>query len=206
MGTRGQTLVLFSLTMLLISLMVLTTVSIGMRVKERAELQTVADAAAYSEAVVTARSFNAISVMNRVLIAEMSSVAAAQSLMSWAGFYHGTLNQARDLLLDLTATAAPQCDAALLDARQRIIREDRRLIDIWEPLKGGYEGKLGYDPRTANYLRSVLYATALQIAEDQKAIFKEMMFQVAPSPLASQTQAVGVVEVLEIGVDFGGCH
>jgi hypothetical protein len=181
MRAHGQTLVLFALTMLLLTVMVLMTLGLGARIHERQEQQEVADAAAYSEAVVTARTFNALSTMNRTLVAQMSTVAAAQSLLSWAGFYHGVLNQARDLLMDLASNgcAAPE----LLQARQNIMTEDRRLIDIWEPPAplGNYGGIDGYDVRSANYIRNVLYAPTLDIAADQRALFTEMTADISPS-------------------------
>ncbi|QSQ28397.1 pilus assembly protein [Pyxidicoccus parkwayensis] len=81
-GARGQALVLFALTLLLLALMVLMTLGFGMRAKERVEIQMAADAAAYSEAVVTARTLNAISVMNRAQVAHMVAMAGTQALIS----------------------------------------------------------------------------------------------------------------------------
>ncbi|HZI09366.1 MAG TPA: pilus assembly protein [Myxococcus sp.] len=79
---RGQALVLFSLTLLLLAVMVLMTLGFGMRAKERVEIQMAADAAAYSQAVATARTFNAIAVMNRAQIAHMVAMAGTQALIS----------------------------------------------------------------------------------------------------------------------------
>ncbi|WP_223641816.1 pilus assembly protein [Corallococcus sp. EGB] len=80
---RGQALVLFCLTFLLLTLMVLGTLGFGMRAKERVEIQMAADAAAYSQAVSTARTFNAIAVMNRAQIAHMVAMAGTQSMISY---------------------------------------------------------------------------------------------------------------------------
>ncbi|NBD10546.1 MULTISPECIES: pilus assembly protein TadG-related protein [Corallococcus] len=82
-GGRGQALVLFSLSLLLLTLMVLMTLGFGMRAKERVEIQMAADAAAYSQAVSTARTFNAIAVMNRAQIAHMVAMAGTQSMISY---------------------------------------------------------------------------------------------------------------------------
>ena len=79
---RGQALVLFALTLLLLTLMVLMTLGFGMRAKERIEIQMASDAAAYSQAVATARTFNAISVMNRAQVAHMVAMAGTQALIS----------------------------------------------------------------------------------------------------------------------------
>ncbi|MBZ4330684.1 pilus assembly protein [Corallococcus sp. AS-1-12] len=90
---RGQALVLFSLTLLLLTLMVLGTLGFGMRAKERVEIQMAADAAAYSQAVSTARTFNAIAVMNRAQIAHMVAMAGTQSMISY-GSQHYAARQA----------------------------------------------------------------------------------------------------------------
>ncbi len=92
---RGQTLVLFVLSMLLLLLMVALTLSFTMKVRERIEVQTVADAAAYSNAVATARTFNTIAVSNRAEIAHMVANAGAASLLNWASLYRGELNAAK---------------------------------------------------------------------------------------------------------------
>jgi hypothetical protein len=82
---RGQALVLFALTLLLLALMVLMTLGFGMRAKERVEIQMAADAAAYDEAVSVARTFNAIAVMNRAQVAHMVAMAGTQALISHSG-------------------------------------------------------------------------------------------------------------------------
>ncbi|RKH59866.1 pilus assembly protein TadG-related protein [Corallococcus aberystwythensis] len=87
-GARGQALVLFSLTLLLLTLMVLLTLGFGMRAKERVEIQMAADAAAYSQAVSTARTFNAIAVMNRAQIAHMVAMAGTQSMISYGSQHY----------------------------------------------------------------------------------------------------------------------
>jgi hypothetical protein len=90
-ATRGQTLVLFALSLLLISLLVLMTLSLSTRVKEKMELQAVADAAAYSNAVVTARAYNEIALLSRAQIGKMVSLAAVQSLISWSSYFMAQL-------------------------------------------------------------------------------------------------------------------
>lgn len=97
MRTRGQTLVLFALTLLLLTLMVLMTLSFGAKVKSRMELQTTADAATYSNAVATARTLNSIAVMNRVTVAHTVSTIGTLSLISWVTLYWKHAKNARDL-------------------------------------------------------------------------------------------------------------
>ncbi len=89
---RGQTLVIFTLTLMLLALMVTLTISFGLRVRERMELQTVADAAAYSDAVAAARTFNVISVMNRTEWSLLVAQSATQAYISWTSAYWGSLN------------------------------------------------------------------------------------------------------------------
>lgn len=96
MRRRGQTLVVFALTLLLLVLMVMMTLSIGMKVKEKMELQSMADAAAYSNAVATARAFNSISLMNRALMGHMVAMTGVESLISWSGYYRGAIHGAKD--------------------------------------------------------------------------------------------------------------
>lgn len=88
---RGQNLVMMALTVLLMTLMVMMTISIGSKVKEKMELQTLSDSAAYSQAVVTARTFNAVATMNRVGIAHVVGTVAVQSLVSWATYAYANM-------------------------------------------------------------------------------------------------------------------
>ncbi len=90
---RGQTLLLFALSLLLLTLMVCMTLSFGTKAKEKMELQTVADQAAYSTAVATARTFNVISVTNRAMIAHMVALLGVQSSISFSTSYLAYLYQ-----------------------------------------------------------------------------------------------------------------
>lgn len=96
MRRRGQTLVVFALTLLLLVLMVTMTLSIGMKAKEKMELQTMADAAAYSNAVATARAFNEISLMNRALMGHMVAMTGVESLISWSSYYRAAIHGAKN--------------------------------------------------------------------------------------------------------------
>lgn len=92
MNRRGQTLVLFALTLLLLTLMVAMTLSFADRAKQRAELQTVADAAAYTTAIETARTYNSVALLNRTSVSEWVAMAGVQALTAWGtmtGAYMG---------------------------------------------------------------------------------------------------------------------
>ncbi|MBK7860879.1 MAG: hypothetical protein IPJ65_20200 [Archangiaceae bacterium] len=103
---RGQNLVLFALTLLLLTLMVLVTLQVGMRAKERVEAQLVADAAAYSEAVTTARTYNMVAVMNRARVAHFVALLGVESLVSWSGLIRGSGSSVAAALDSCGATAA----------------------------------------------------------------------------------------------------
>ncbi len=92
---RAQTLVLFALTLLLLCVMVLMTLSIGSKIIEKNDLNHMADVAAYNQAVVMARTFNGISLINRTTVSHMVGLAGVQSLISWTSAYRGTLNLLR---------------------------------------------------------------------------------------------------------------
>lgn len=109
---RGQAAAMMAVTMVLIALMVALTLGIGMKAKEKMEVQTMADVSAYSGAVVTARTFNSISLLNRVIVAEMVSLVATESLLSYGSYYRTMLYAARDeyqLKIDAPCVNADPC-------------------------------------------------------------------------------------------------
>jgi hypothetical protein len=89
-GRRGQNMVLFALTLMLLTLMVCVTLQVGMRAKEKVEAQMVADAAAYSEAVQTARTYNMTAIMNRGMAAHYVALLGTEALVSWSGMIRGS--------------------------------------------------------------------------------------------------------------------
>lgn len=161
MKRRGQALVLFALTMLLLVLMVTMTLSIGMKAREKIEMQTVADAAAYSNAVATARTFNGISLMNRAFVGNMVAMAGVESLISWSSYYRASLHgvsKAYDLPLAFYAAIAaaqcpvggPQCACAtqavldIQETKNKFEQEDQKLREKWDEAdqKAGEEALL----------------------------------------------------------------
>jgi hypothetical protein len=81
---RGQTLALFALTLLLLTVMVTMTLSFGTKAKEKMELQQVADQAAFSTAVAVARGMNVLAMTNRVAIAHYVAMLGLHSTSSFA--------------------------------------------------------------------------------------------------------------------------
>ena len=98
---RGQNLVLLALTMLFITLMVTMTIGLGLRIRQKHELQNLADTAAYSNAVMTARTFNNMAAINRLEVSYWVAMAADESLISWTGYARAMANGARKGSSDL---------------------------------------------------------------------------------------------------------
>jgi hypothetical protein len=187
MNRRGQTLVLFALTMLLMVLMVTMTLSIGMKTREKIELQTVADTAAYSNAVVTARTFNGISLLNRALVGNMVAMTGVQSLISWSSYYRASLHgvsKAYNMPLAFyaaimaTCPEGPQCACAtqavldIKDAKDKFEQEDQKLEQKWE----GLDQKAGME------------ALKLQIGsvhDEQNALYADLERELLEAKLAS---------------------
>jgi len=149
---RGQTLVLFALTLLLLTLMVTITLSIGMKAKEKMELETAADAAAYSQAVATARTYNSIAVLNRAMVSNLVAMAGVESLISWASFYWGVVNEVKDgygipkaqyeVIIaaccipsspcQAECTCATQAVSDINDTQSKLSDEQKRLKDVFD--------------------------------------------------------------------------
>jgi hypothetical protein len=101
---RGQNLVLLALTMLFLVLMVTMTLGLGMRIRQKHELQNLADAAAYSNAVMEARAFNNAAVINRLQVSYWVALAADQSLISWTSYARAMQFATRKALTQLQST------------------------------------------------------------------------------------------------------
>lgn len=157
-GERGQTLVLFALTLLLVTLMVMMTLSFSTKAKEKMELQQVADQAAYSNAVVVARGLNSLALLNRVQIADMVAIAGIQGALSYAAVYRGSLAGAEQAILMTAGKYSAQCTSslglyrpaceaakALKDPLQKARDEQDRVTREWEQptLLGSYLGGFG---------------------------------------------------------------
>jgi Putative Flp pilus-assembly TadE/G-like len=123
---RGQSLVLFCLTMLLVTVMVCLTLSFSMKVREKMETQSVADLAAYSGAVATARTFNSVALMRRAQTAQLVAMSGTMSLISWTSMMRASLNAAI-----LAAGGCPSAAAALeaLKAQNEVLEQPWNELD-----------------------------------------------------------------------------
>lgn len=107
---RGQTLVLFALTMLLLVVMVMMTLSFGTKAKEKMELQQIADQGAYSTAVATARGMNVLAMTNRVMLAHMVAMLGLISSSSFASMWMGVVDGMILYYIFEFANQARQCN------------------------------------------------------------------------------------------------
>ncbi|WP_255637103.1 Tad domain-containing protein [Hyalangium versicolor] len=103
-------MVLFCLTMLLVTLMVCLTLSFSMKTREKMEAQNIADLAAYSGAVATARTFNSIALMRRAQTGSLVAMSSVMSLISWTSMLRANVNAAR-----MAASGCPAAAFALKD-------------------------------------------------------------------------------------------
>lgn len=78
----GQAIILGAVSLLVLAVGIMTTAQLGWAIKEKIQTQHAADNAAYSSAVLVARSLNFISWSNRAMIAQYASAMAFQSLTS----------------------------------------------------------------------------------------------------------------------------
>ncbi|MHB8879026.1 MAG: hypothetical protein ACYC8T_35440 [Myxococcaceae bacterium] len=182
---RGQSMVLFALTLMLLALMVLVTLSIGARVSERIELQTMADASAYSNAVASARAFNSISLMNRTQISHMAVAAGLESIVNFSSAYFAHVAMALQIWLSFgTCTVDPNtCDVVCyVGGRTECEKEVRRAI------KAGAQGianelcrvMAGYPGKDAAAAAEVLLAVsqAFALHEVEKEVYAKLQSEV----------------------------
>lgn len=91
-GGRGQALVIFAMFLLVLMLLAMATMSLSRLTHEKMELQVASDAAAYSQAVATARAYNSVALLNRAQVATMVALAGVDSAVSFGGSYRASLN------------------------------------------------------------------------------------------------------------------
>jgi hypothetical protein len=83
---EGQALVLGAIFALVLMLCVLSTVNLGRAVYDKVQLQTAADAAAYSQAAVEARVLNFTAYTNRAMVVHYAALMAAAAYLTWVHF------------------------------------------------------------------------------------------------------------------------
>jgi Putative Flp pilus-assembly TadE/G-like len=94
----GQALVLGAVFGLVLMLCVLSTVNLGRAVHAKIQLQTAADAAAYSQAAVEARVLNFTAYTNRAMVVHYASIMAAAAYLTWVHFLWAAIDPALSIL------------------------------------------------------------------------------------------------------------
>ncbi len=127
---RGQALVLSALGMVLLVLMVCMTLSFGTKAKHKMEVQIVADQAAYSTSVATARTFNVLSMVNRVMVAHMTAMLGIQSAITFASSWYLMV---QTFLRFYTVEIASQMSCCSLSCQGGCARGEWVLLERWVP-------------------------------------------------------------------------
>ncbi len=136
---RGQTLALFAITSILVLIMALMTISIGARAKEKLELQTLADAAAYSNAVATARTYNVASLLNRTMVSHWVALAGVQAVHAWGteskGYFDAYASAIREFQIPRWRNPPPE-GSDCVNVRTRPARTYPLQGPIWPETNG----------------------------------------------------------------------
>jgi hypothetical protein len=171
---RGQTLVLACLSVMLLALMVLVTLSIAWHVRDRIELQVTADAAAYSEAVEVARTFNQAALMNRAQLAMEVSALGMSSLMAWSSHHYANtvaLQQAEEELLgEYSAACGPFCPCCCMQIPLVMVSMNATSQEL-QRLKGVWDG----DEKAAAQQMNTQWKGAQMMKAEEDAMLKKLL-------------------------------
>ncbi len=173
-GRRGQTLLLGVLMLFLLAVMVLITLGVGQRTRQRIEAQVAADTAAYSNAVVTARTLNQIALINRTRMSILVALLGVQSQISWSGHHRSHLAATATALQRAELPYIPCCGnpfcpqavcacielSKLRDAQSRISAEQQRIQGDWDRL----------DTDAAKYVSDLFIASVTLFSVTEKAV------------------------------------
>jgi hypothetical protein len=219
-GPKGQALVLFTLCLLLLTVLVMMTLSIGTRVRDKLELDNLSEVAAYNDAVVVARTYNSISLLNRAQLSHMVALAGVQSLISWSGLYRGALGATHAGLDQAKQPHAGECDDKGLGCgcasrdeieglEKIVLKEAERVGKTWELLDAA-AGNQAHEIREET-LR--IYADELSIYGDQlestladqhlgqQLVARARAGQAYPDELSAP--ATAAVATREVGMSMG---
>ena len=95
---EGQALLLAAVFSLVLMVCVLGTVNLGRAVCDKVQLQSAADAAAYSQAALEARVMNFTAYTNRAMVVHYASMMAATSYLTWLHFIWAGLKPLLEIL------------------------------------------------------------------------------------------------------------
>ncbi len=207
---RGQNLVLLSLTMLFLALMVTMTIGLGLRIRQRHELQNLSDAAAYSNAIMTARTFNNMAVINRLEVSYWVAMAADESLISWTSYARamadGSHNAAQDILNSncrLTVNERARLTGFRNDVRDYVQRDiEGSAGPLWRQLDQAAGAEAESIQGKISDLRGELMAGRLPppVKPLQDRLFEDLSSQVLTNAILSAAMQ-GDVSVLDGGLN-----
>lgn len=223
-NARGQSLVLWALSLFLITLMVTVTLGIGARTRERMELQVAADTAAFSQGVEVARAMNSMAVANRAQISLMVSLAGAQSLISWSGHYRSNLRALNRALDQAKSPYLPCCGnpfcpfsgcscaelGIIGQAQAAVAAEEARVSSQWEQLDDAagkqveltQRGAAGIGGHQLDHFRSVVLG---QVIEKQASVahFAKLLGPDVDAPARGDRKSLDEIDGGDDCVDDG---
>lgn len=120
---RGQSLVLASILLMVVTLVLLLMFNTAQLTSSRMQLQNTADSTAYSVATIAARDYNFAAYMNRAMVANQAAAAQMVGLASWFRYTGQTLDN-----LAVICAPVPGLDAICLAMAETYT--DFRLV--WE--------------------------------------------------------------------------
>ena len=121
--------------LLLLTVSVCLTLSISRMTRKKMELQLAADAAAYSQAVAVARTYNAVALMNRAMSAQLVASLGVESAISFSSEWFAMVNAAWNGMRCCVESMRPDCDRWNSDCDG--------LIQVCGGLQRGYRGGMG---------------------------------------------------------------
>lgn len=120
---QGQTLFVMAMAVFLLGLVLIAVTQMGDRARRQWYLQSVADNAAHSGAVLMARQLNLSAVLNRAMIGNQIAIAQWLGLTSWIMM----MTQAIDNIALISSIIPPL--RAIMEGIRQIIRMARQMVD-----------------------------------------------------------------------------
>jgi len=217
---RGQNLVLLALTMLFLALMVTMTIGLGFRVRQNHELQNLADATAYSNAVEVARAHNNAALLNRLSISYFVSMAADQSLIDWTSYGWAMTNAARTAVAKMRTSGCSgnrdeglAAEKAIMSVQKGFFRDRRTLYEQMDG-QAGVETLMIQAAIVGLRMEEASGISTPQPDSVQERLYKDIKNQklarriIARSGVNDVAVVSSVTDInrREVDCDFGGAH
>lgn len=214
-------MVLLSLTMLFLALMVTMTIGLGLRIRQKHELQNLADTAAYSNAVMTARTFNNMAAVNRLEVSYWVAQAADQSLISWTGYARGLANSPRTAAGLILGSGCGRRLPPRTRDQLRALQTDVRTYITNELLTGGWRDMDRAAGIESFQIQTRIVGLRSELDSQRGEFFRQVRTQqltqqilaraqqadisvVDPAGPVNQPTGAAAVSMKEVDCDFGG--